>query len=107
MKLNDASGFGHSLERAPLHTILGHSPQRAGATSDDGPSTCSHVATASALHTSIETGRTTCDLCGRQGHTLERCFKLTRAPVGERQNILKRVGACFRCLSTAKGHIYI
>ena len=48
----------------------------------------------------------TCDLCGRQGHTLERCFKLTRAPVGERQNTLKRVGACFRCLSTAKGHVY-
>ena len=80
---------------------------REGATTDDGPSTCSPVATASALHASIETGRTTCDLCGRQGHTLEQCFKLTRAPVGESQNTLKRVGACFRCLSTAKGHVYV
>ena len=31
---------------------------------------------------------------------------MTRAPVGERQNTLKRVGACFLCLSTAKGHVY-
>ena len=79
---------------------------REGATTDEGPSTCSPVATASALHASIETGRTTCELCGRQGHALERCFKLIRAPVGERQNTVKRVGACFRCLTTAKGHVY-
>ena len=63
------------------------------------------VATASALHASIETSRTTCELCGRQGHEFERCFKLTRAPVGDRQNTMKRVGACFRCLTTAKGHV--
>ena len=79
---------------------------REGATTDEGPSTCSPVATASALHASIETGRTACELCGRQGHALERCFKLTRASVGERQNTLKRVGACFRCLTTAKGQVY-
>ena len=68
---------------------------REGATTDDGPSTCSPVATASAFHASIETGRTTCELCGRQGHTLERCFKLTRAPVRERSNTLRRVGHVF------------
>ena len=26
--------------------------------------------------------------------------------MGERQNTLKCVGACFRCLTTAKGHVY-
>ena len=26
--------------------------------------------------------------------------------MGDRQDILKRVGACFRCLTTAKGHLY-
>ena len=67
---------------------------REGATTDDGTSTEKSVpvATASALHASIETSRTTCELCGRQGHEFERCFKLTRAPVGDRQDILNRVG---------------
>ena len=63
-----------SREGATAHDYREFS--REGATTDDGPSTCSPVATASALHASIETGRTTCELCGRQGHTLERCFKL-------------------------------
>ena len=49
---------------------------REGATTDNGLSTCSPVATASALHAPIETCRTTGELCGRQSHTLERCFKL-------------------------------
>ena len=93
-----------SGEGATAHDSRAFSRERA--TTDDGSSTCSPVATASALHASIETGRTACELCGRQGHTLERCFNLTRAPVRERQNTLKRVGACFRCLSTAKGHVY-
>ena len=65
-----------------------------------------HVATASEWLASVETGRTTCELSGRQGHAIERCFKVTKVPVGNRQDILKRVEACFRCLTRGKGHVF-
>ena len=63
------------------------------------------VGTCSALHTATET-KPECILCGRQGHTLEHCFSLTKAPVGNRKDILKSVGSCFRCLETTKGHSF-
>ena len=68
------------------------------------------VSTAAALHTT--TGNrasgtsTACPLCGRSGHAIDRCFDLTRAPINDRKSILRRVRACFKCLSTVRSHNY-
>ena len=64
-------------------------------------------ATAAALHSSSERDtRQACEHCKRKGHRLYQCFQLKRVPVCERKEKLKRVGACFRCLSTAETHLF-
>ena len=67
--------------------------------------TVAPVGTCSALHSSAAT-KQTCALCNRQGHTLEHCYSVTKAPVENRKEILKKAGVCFRCLSTTKGHVF-
>ena len=47
-----------------------------------------------------------CELCECDGHSIDRCFSITKASIGNRRSILRRVGACFRCLTTAKMHTY-
>ena len=45
-----------------------------------------------------------CFLCSRRGHTVSKCYDLTKVPVSERKYVLKSHNLCFRCLSNSKGH---
>ena len=45
-----------------------------------------------------------CTLCSRRGHTVNKCYDLTKVPVSERNAVLKSHNLCFRCLSNSKGH---
>ena len=45
-----------------------------------------------------------CTLCSRRGHTVNKCYDLTKVPVSERKAVLKSHNLCFRCLSNSKGH---
>ena len=65
------------------------------------------VPTAAALHASVDSvSASQCAACGRDGHPLSRCYDITRAPVGDRKPILRGIGACYKCLSTDKEHVY-
>ena len=43
-------------------------------------------------------------VCSRRGHTVNKCYDLTKVPVSERKAVLKSLNLCFRCLSNSKGH---
>ena len=45
-----------------------------------------------------------CTPCSRRGHTVNKCYDLTKVPVSERKAVLKSHNLCFRCLSNSKGH---
>ena len=62
-------------------------------------------ATAAALQTSTQSHRT-CELCNRKNHAIASCYTLTRAKMCDRKAKLRNVGACFKCLSTVKGHSF-
>ena len=60
--------------------------------------------TAAALQAS--SNHRACELCNRKNHTMANCFTLTRAKTCDRKAKLRSVGACFKCLSTVKGHAF-
>ena len=43
-------------------------------------------------------------VCSRRGHTVNKCYDLTKVPVSEWKAVLKSLNLCFRCLSNSKGH---
>ena len=65
------------------------------------------VPTAAALHASVDSvSASQCVVCRHDGHALSQCYDITRVPVGDRKPILRGIGACFKCLSTDKEHVY-
>ena len=60
--------------------------------------------TAAALQAS--SNHRACELCNRKNHTMANCFILTRAKICDRKAKLRKVGACFKGLSTVKGHAF-
>ena len=62
--------------------------------------------TAAALHTSTNSEMQACGLCGRDGHSIERCYGIARIPVQERKTALGKMQVCFRCLSMVKSHSF-
>ena len=61
------------------------------------------IPTAAALHSSVTSQ---CPLCGHAEHSVAKCSEMLNTPVGQRQDKLKGIAACFRCLSTNKGHVF-
>ena len=59
------------------------------------------VATAAALPA---VDNDACKMCGRKGHTVDRCYNLTQVPPNERKSVLRSHYLCFKCLSNNKGH---
>ena len=47
-----------------------------------------------------------CPLCGHAEHSVAKCSEMLNTPVGQRQDKLKGIAACFRCVSTSKGHVF-
>ena len=64
------------------------------------------VSTVSALHTSTNKHADACVICGRSGHTLDRCYGITKIAVTKRRGVLRGVKAWFRCLRCVKGHSF-
>ena len=64
------------------------------------------MSTVSALHTSTNKHAYACVVCGRSGHTLDRCYCITNIVVTKRRGVLRGVKACFRCLRCVKGHSF-
>ncbi|MEE4247170.1 MAG: DUF1759 domain-containing protein [Kangiellaceae bacterium] len=58
--------------------------------------------TASALYTASPS----CPLCSKPGHSLVKCFRLTKGTVTERKDRLQKIRACFRCLSVEDSHSF-
>ena len=61
-------------------------------------------ATTAALPSLSSVPESSCTLCSRRGHTVNKCYDLTKVPVSERKAVLKTHNLCFRCLSNSKGH---
>ena len=64
------------------------------------------MSTVSTLHTSTNKHADACVVCGRSGHTLDRCYGITKIAVTKRRGVLRGVKACFRCLRCVKGHSF-
>ena len=88
-------------ERSQTFAVECVTSHKADVTVDTRP-----VSTVSALHTSTNKQADACAVCGWTGHTLDRCYGITKIAVTKRRGVLRGVKACFRCMRCVKGHSF-